>query len=196
MRKRTLYTMFRETVRDHADRPAVRFKRRKQPDYTTCTYQELDAWVQRFRGGLDALGLRKGDRMALVSHENRAEWAVADLAAQSLGLITVPIYGTLPAAQVAYYLRDSEARAIVAGDSKQRAKIAECRAELPALEHVIAMEGEQADLDAEGSLAFETVCGREADGRSKAELDAAAEYISPDDVATLIYTSGTTGDPK
>src|SRR5438552_13226362 len=110
--------MFRETVRDHGDRPAVRFKRRKEPDYTALTYAELDAWVQRFRRGLDALGLRKGDRVALISHDNRVEWAVTDLAAQSLGLVTVPIYGTLPAAQVSYYVRDSNAKVIVVSDSK------------------------------------------------------------------------------
>lgn len=188
--------MFRETVRLHGDRPAVRFKRRKDPAYTSYTYLEYDERIQLFRRGLDALGLRKGDRVALISHENRAEWAIADLASQSLGLVTVPIYGTLPAAQVSYYLRDSNARAIVAGDSKQRAKIAEFRADTPSLEFVIAMEGAQDQLDAEGSLAFETVCQRAESGRTQAELDAVAASIDPDDVATLIYTSGTTGDPK
>ena len=188
--------MFRETVRLHGDRPAVRFKRRKEPDYTSYTYREYDERIQRFRRGLDALGLRKGDRIALISHENRVEWAISDLAAQSLGLVTVPIYGTLPAAQVAYYMRDSGARAIVVGDSKQRAKIAEFRAETPSLEFVIAMEGTQEQLDGEGALAFETVCQRGEMGRAAAELDAIAKGIGPDDVATFIYTSGTTGDPK
>ena len=188
--------MFRETVRLHGDRPAVRFKRRKENTYTSYTYREYDERIQGFRRGLDALGLRKGDRVALISHENRVEWAIADLAAQSLGLVTVPIYGTLPAAQVAYYLRDSNARAIVAGDSKQRAKVAEFRAETPSLEFVIAMEGAQDKLDGEGALAFETVSQRGEAARTSAELDAVAQCIDPDDVATLIYTSGTTGDPK
>src|SRR6476659_3493009 len=117
--------MFRETVRRHGDRPAVRFKRRKEPDFVSYTYREFDERIQAFRRGLDALGLKKGDRVALTSHENRVEWAITDLAAQSLGLVTVPIYGTLPAAQVAYYIKDSNARAIVVSDAKPRAKVKE-----------------------------------------------------------------------
>jgi long-chain acyl-CoA synthetase len=188
--------MFRETVRKHGDRPAVRFKRRKEPDFVAYTYREFDERIQAFRRGLDALGLRKGDRVALTSHENRVEWAITDLAAQSLGLVTVPIYGTLPAAQVAYYINDSNARAFVVSDSKQRAKVAEFRSEVPTLEFLISMDGTQDQLDAEGWLAFETVNQRGESGRAVAELDEIAAGINPDDVATLIYTSGTTGDPK
>jgi long-chain acyl-CoA synthetase len=196
LERRTLYAMFRETVRLHGDRPAVRFKRRKETGYTVYTYSELDGRIQSFRRGLDALGLRKGDRIALISHDNRVEWAIADLASQSLGLITVPIYGTLPAAQVAYYVRDSGARAIVVSDSKQRAKIDAFRAETPSLETVISMDGEQSQLDAEGAVAFDTISIRGETGSTFAELDAVADTVSPDDVATIIYTSGTTGDPK
>jgi long-chain acyl-CoA synthetase len=196
LERRTLYAMFRETVRLHGDRPAVRFKRRKETEYTSYTYAELDQRVQEFRRGLDALGLRKGDRVALISHDNRVEWAIADLAAQSLGIVTVPIYGSLPAAQVSYYVRDSNARAIVVSDAKQRSKVAEFRTEATDLEFVIAMDGDAEQLEAEGALAFETVSKRGEAGRPAAELDAVANSVDPDDVATLIYTSGTTGDPK
>jgi len=188
--------MFRETVRGHADRPAVRFKRRKEPDFVSYTYREFDERIQAFRRGLDALGLQKGDRVALTSHENRVEWAITDLAAQSLGLVTVPIYGTLPAAQVAYYINDSNARAFVVSDSKQRAKVAEFRDQAPDLEFLISMDGTPDQLEPEGWMAFKTVEQRGESGRSIAELDEVASGINPDDVATLIYTSGTTGDPK
>ena len=196
MIRRTLYAMFRETVRLHGDRPAVRFKRRKEPDYTVYTYRELDEKVQAFRRGLDALGFSKGDRVALISHDNRPEWAISDLAAQSLGLVTVPIYGTLPAAQVAYYVRDSNARGIVVSDAKQRAKVDEFRSNTPDLQIVVSMDGTQDQLDVEGALAFDTVYERGKSGRAAAELDAIAAEVNPDDIATLIYTSGTTGDPK
>lgn len=197
MQQRTLYTMFKETVSRHGADPAVRFKIGKETEYTTLTYQEFSGKVVKFRRGLDALGLRKGDRIALISHENRVEWAIADLAAQSLGLITVPIYGSLPASQVAYYMRDSSAKAIVISDHKQLAKIQEVRAELPELEFVIAMEGDQEKLADASALAFEEVVRRgESSGRSESELDAISASIDPDATATFIYTSGTTGDPK
>lgn len=197
MNRRTLYTMFCETAAAHGARPAVRFKRPKETDYTTYSYRELQQRVQEFRAGLDALGLRKGDRMALTSHENRVEWAIADLAAQSLGILTVPIYGTLPAAQVAYYINDSGARALVLSDRKQQLKLKEFRASTPGLEFVISMEGDEAALSADGMIGFAAVAAKGVEaGRDQAELDAISKSIDPDEVATLMYTSGTTGDPK
>jgi long-chain acyl-CoA synthetase len=197
MQARTIYQMFQETVRQHGARPAVGFKEGKADSFTYWSYTELAERVRRFRRGLAALGFQKGDRIALISHENQVGWAVTDLAAQSLGLITVPIYGTLPAAQVAYYLRDSGARGFVVSDAKQVAKAVEIRPDVPTLETVIAMQGEPETLERQDILPFETVYQRgEADAIDEAALDAQAAAILPDDIATVIYTSGTTGDPK
>ena len=153
--------------------------------------------MRAFARGLDALGLRKGDRIALISHDNRVEWAITDLAAQYLGLVTVPIYGTLPAAQVAYYVERFRGAGHAVSDAKQRAKVKEFRAETPALEFVISMDGKPEELEAECTLAFDDVYqAGEAAGRDQATLDAVAASVSAHDFATLIYTSGTTGDPK
>ena len=196
MQTRTLYQMFQETVRQHGSRPAAGFKAGKAKEYTYWTYAELDQKVRALRRGLNALDLVKGDRIALLS-ENRVEWAVTDLAAQSLGLINVAPYASLPAEQVAYIVRDSGARAIVVSDAKQRAKVASFHADAPALEYVIAMDGEPETLEEEGVLPFEAVVARgEATGKDEAALDALSATVHPDDTATLIYTSGTTGDPK
>src|SRR5579884_2132023 len=196
MQERTLYQMFQETVRRYADRPAVGFRTGKATQITTWTYTELAERVRAFRRGLDALGLVKGDRIALLM-ENRPEWAIADLAAQSLGLVTVAPYASLPAEQVAYIVRDCGARALVVSDAKQRAKVNTFRKETPALEFVIALDGEPENLEREGILPFDTVSARgEAAGRDEAALDALSAAVRPDDLATLIYTSGTTGEPK
>jgi long-chain acyl-CoA synthetase len=197
MQPRTLYTMFQQTVQTYPNANAVGFRSSRNQDYTFWTYRQFDEQVRAFRRGLDALGLRKGDRLALMSHENRVEWAIADLAAQSLGIVTVPIYGTLTASQVAYYLRDSGARMAIVADQKQRQKIQAHRAELPSLEYLVNMTGTQAELEAEGALAFDEVKAIGVrNGKSEAELDALSAQVQPDDLATLIYTSGTTGEPK
>lgn len=197
MAERTLYRMFLDTVEAHGDRNAVGFKVGKAAEYTYWTYRQLDQKVRDFARGLDALGLRAGDRLALTSHENQVEWAIADLASQYLGIITVPIYGTLPASQVAYYIQNSGARGLVLSDSKQRTKLRQFRAETPSLEFVIAMEGSQEELNADGILAFETVYQRGAsEGRDGGTLHRLFEAVRADDTATLIYTSGTTGNPK
>lgn len=197
MAERTLYQMFLETVQAHGEKKAVGFRAGKAAEYVYWTYRELNDKVRAFARGLDALGLRKGDRIALISHENRVEWAITDLAAQSLGLVTVPIYGTLPASQVAYYIKDSGARAILVSDSKQRAKVKEFRVGTPDLEFVISMDGKPEELEADCVLPFETIYKRgETGGRDEKALSGIAQSVRADEMATIIYTSGTTGDPK
>jgi long-chain acyl-CoA synthetase len=189
--------MFQNTVQQYGSRPAVGMRTGKSSEYTFWTYDELAERVRAFRRGLAALGLKKGDRIAILCLENQVEWTITDLATQALGAIIVSIYGTLPASQVEYYLRDSGARILLVADEKQLAKVTEFRAGLSTLETVIAMSGDPDALSAERVLPFCAVydIGRES-SITEAELDAQAESVDPGDVATLIYTSGTTGDPK
>lgn len=191
---RTLYRMFLETVAAYGDRPALSFRCGKAADYTCWSYTELGSRVRGFAAGLHALGLRRGERIALLS-DNRAEWAVADLAAQALGLVTVAPYATLPAAQVADILADSGARLLILSDAKQRAKLAEVRRCVASLQHVVGIDGEPAQLESEGILPFDEVSRRGADVTCD-ELDSVIAAVHPGDVATFIYTSGTTGEPK
>jgi long-chain acyl-CoA synthetase len=190
MDDRTIYQMLRDSVEKFGPRRALGYK--ASDDYRYLTYAELWERVRSFRRGLAALGVKKGDRIVLLS-ENRAEWAVTDLAAQSLGVVTVAIYPTLPTEQVQYLVTDSAARVLVVSDKKQLAKALELRPDVRTLEHVVSMDPTEAD----GVLRFDQVIerGKSADV-SDEELDSTASTVSPDDVATLIYTSGTTGDPK
>ena len=196
MSRRTLYQMFEETARQHGGQAAVGFRVGKAADITKWTYDELAQRVKQFRRGLDAMGLRKGDRIAILA-ENRVEWAITDLAAQALGLINVAPYSSLPAAQVAFIVRDSGAKMLVLSDSKQLKKLKEFRGECPELQYVVAMDGEAEALATESVLPFAAVAERgEADGRDEATLDQIAREVDPDAPAMFIYTSGTTGDPK
>ena len=185
----TIYQVLRESCRNFGSRNALGFK--KDKEYGYITYSELWERVSRFRAALYSLGLRKGDRLAILS-ENRPEWAIADLAAQCMGVITVPIYSTLPMQQVRYIVSDSAARVLVVSDKKQLAKAQEIKGEIRTLEHIISMDA----VDAVSVLSFSELDSREADSVVDQELEAAAGAMSADDTATYIYTSGTTGDPK
>lgn len=155
-----------------------------------------ESWLARARHlalGLHALGIERGDRVALLS-ENRHEWFLVDAALQILGAANVPIYATLPSGQVAYILKDSESKAVVASDTVQQKKLAEICAGLPSLRHVITIDPPTA-IEA---TALEAV---EARGRKEAEANPAAAQklagaVGPEDLASIVYTSGTTGDPK
>ncbi len=145
--------------------------------------------------GLNSLGIQPGDRVAILS-ENRPEWPMADYAILCAGAWTVPIYPTLPGAQITGLLKDCAARAIFVSSSEQLAKIRAIRSGCPALEYVISLEGPTASEP--GSLTLHQVVDR---GRSTLEMspgvfEQRAARVRPDDVATIIYTSGTTGEPK
>jgi long-chain acyl-CoA synthetase len=145
--------------------------------------------------GLNSLGLQPGDRVAILS-ENRPEWAMADYAIQCAGAWSVPIYPTLPAGQIAGLLKDCAARAIFVSTAEQLAKIQSIRAQCPALEYVIAVEGGAAAEP--GYLTFHQVVdkGRPTQEMSPGLFEQRAARVRPEDVATIIYTSGTTGEPK
>ena len=116
--------------------------------YQPISHRTVQDRVRRVALGLQALGVQRGDRVAIIS-ENRPEWAIADFACLTAGMTDVPIYPTLPAEQIPYLLQDSGSVAIFVSTKGQLAKIAQIRAECPGLRHVITFmdaRGEGADL--------------------------------------------------
>src|SRR5882724_5973843 len=166
---------------------------RREGRWTELPYRGLAEQVQAASVGLRELGLRDGDRVAILS-ENRPEWAIADYACLAARCTDVPIYPTLPARQAEYILRDSGAVALFVSSPAQLEKALTIRGQLPALRHIIAFDP---DARAPNMLPFEELlaCGRSAIARHP-EWREHALGAGPDDLATLIYTSGTTGDPK
>jgi long-chain acyl-CoA synthetase len=157
-----------------------------------------DIFVERVKNvalGLASLGIRPGDRIALLS-ENRPEWSIADLAILSLGAINVPIYTTQALDQVDYILSDSGARAIFVSNRRLYKHAQPVLANRP-LEHIIFFEPEGAE-DIERGIALTDM---EENGKKLAQqrpgaFEAYLKAVRPDDLATIIYTSGTTGEPK
>jgi long-chain acyl-CoA synthetase len=193
--KGTLTQLFYDAVARHGQKPKAVACKPAGGAWRSLTHQELAQRVQRTGLALQRLGVRRGDRVAILS-ENRPGWLVADFACLAIGVSDVPIYPTLPPLQVRYILADSAAVAIFVSTAPQLAKILEVRTELPALKHIIAM-----DPDAKGpgvtGLADLYAMGAEVEtAGGGANFKTEALSAKPDDVATIIYTSGTTGEPK
>jgi long-chain acyl-CoA synthetase len=157
---------------------------------------ELKTAVEEVSMGLRALGVERGETVAILS-ENRPEWAITDLACLCAAAVDAPIYATLTAQQVLYILNDSEAKALVVSSPHQVRKVQEIRAQAKHLRYVIRLDEVPADL-AEGTITFAEVRaqGREALAKDPDAVRRRAAEVQPGDLATLIYTSGTTGDPK
>ena len=150
--------------------------------------------VRRVALGLEELGVRTGDRVAILS-ENRPEWAVVDYATLALGAADVPIYPNLPADQVAYILRDSGACVAFVSNPDQAAKVVAARSACPALRHVISFGSPTNGVDRSIDM-LETAGATAHNGGQRDAFRDRALKVRPDDLATIIYTSGTTGDPK
>ncbi|MDE3054539.1 MAG: long-chain fatty acid--CoA ligase [Gemmatimonadota bacterium] len=189
----TLNQLFLDAVARHDKPDALQVKVGGR--YEPISHGALFSRVRHAAMGLAELGVRHGDRIALLS-ENRPEWAIADYACLTGGVIDVPIYPNETPEAAAYIINNSGAVAVFVSTAEQAAKIAEVRGECPNLRHVIGFDGVRSpgvdhtllELEAKGAAVL-TPAREDAYRR-----DALA--VAPDHVATIIYTSGTTGAPK
>ncbi|MDB4875215.1 MAG: hypothetical protein JWM41_1661 [Gemmatimonadetes bacterium] len=188
----TLNQLFFDAVSTYNKPDALQVKRNGR--YEPLSHATVEARVRRTALGLEELGVRSGDRVAILS-ENRPEWAIADFACLQLGVTDVPIYPNLPSDQIAYVLRDSGAVAIFVSNAEQAAKVASIRGECPTLRHVITFADSAAGADLTFSSLETSGAAVDTDARRGVLRDRAVG-VRPDDIATLIYTSGTTGEPK
>lgn len=164
--------------------------------YQSISYREMVEQVRALAAGLTALGLEPGDRLALLS-ENRMEWALTDLATLCLGGTTVGMFATLPAGQIEYMARDSQARLFVVSDAKQLAKVVAVRDRLPGLRAIAVFDPPTDEPLPEGVYSLPQVLERGVrEGLTAEAFEVRRRAVRPEDPAAIIYTSGTTGEPK
>ena len=188
----------------------VRDRGRQMPDRIAMREKDFGIWqevswadywnyAELVGHALLALGIEPGDRVAVHS-ENRREWLYTDVGAISVRAITVGLYPTNPAAEVAYLLSNSGARVLIAEDQEQVDKALEVLDQLPDLEHIIYLEprGIRHRYADPKLLSWDDFLALGAKHRD-AEPDAVNRRMAEateDDILTLVYTSGTTGPPK
>jgi long-chain acyl-CoA synthetase len=163
--------------------------------WETLAWSQVGTRVRELALGLLALGLRAGEAVAILSR-SRAEWVQVDFAIFSVGGITVPIYPSYTAEQLAYIVNDSGARLLVVEDAAQLAKVLEVRGRTAGLARIVVIEGH--DRQDPTLLGWEALrqLGRDNDATFGAELATRVAAADPTQVATIVYTSGTTGPPK
>ena len=199
----TLIRIFLDSVVRHP-KPAL-FMRRVEDQAGAGQWEPLSserarADVESFALGLAGLGVRRGDRVALLS-ENRYEWPITDLATVGQGAVTVPIYPTLTPAQSRYILDNAEARVCVVSGAAQLEKLLSVGSSLPAISTIIVMDLPQPAGPPASDPRLRAWSAVLADGARRRAADpngfrALADATRPGDLATIIYTSGTTGEPK
>jgi len=179
----TVAGAFRFTVGRVPDRAALRMRGSTQE----LTWAQLRDRVDELAGGLHALGLRRGDTIALMIG-NRPEFHICDLAAMTLGAVPFSIYQTSSPEQIQYYLENSGARMAIV-EPVHAPRFQEAAANVDTFEQLIVTDDEAPD----GTVTLDEAFAACPEGF---DADEHWQAIESDDLLTLIYTSGTTGPPK
>ena len=189
----TLVDVFEQLALEHKRPDTLNYKHNGQ--WISVSSDELLARARRIAAGFYASGIRKGDRIALLS-DSRVEWTLTDAGCMFAGAIDVPIYPTLPPSQVRYIINDSGASALVLANRAKFDELAEVLKECSKIQLVVIFEEEQAsDIEAL-TLAQLEAKGQQVEIQQPELVDQLSVQTTPDDLATIIYTSGTTGEPK
>ncbi|MCI4667754.1 MAG: long-chain fatty acid--CoA ligase [Bacteroidia bacterium] len=147
---------------------------------------EIIDLAEKAAQGLLALGLQKGEKVAIVSYKNRPEWFIMDVAVQMAGGVSVPLYPTISPNEYVFILNNAEARFAFCGQGDLFEKLKEAQKSVESLTHIFAFDK---DTDAPH---WEDMFSSDHKDKME-EIKAAAQA---DDLVTIIYTSGTTGNPK
>jgi long-chain acyl-CoA synthetase len=187
----TLVELLKQSVAARPSTEVLRFKQDKQ--WLGITGERLAERVRHVALGLYELGIRKGDRVAILA-ESGPLWTISDYAILSNAAVNVPIYPTQAPHQVEYILRESQPKLLFISTARQMKRVDSALSKFTDLRIVSFQPG----TNGENVTAFSELEARGA--HYEAEHPEASDLISsdvhPSDLASIIYTSGTTGEPK
>ena len=189
----TLVELYERTARNHQKNDTLNYKR--DGKWHSISSAEMLRQSRFVALGLYSLGLRKGDRVALLA-ESCVEWVLADQGCMFAAVVPVPIYPTLTPSRVTYIVNDCTARALFVATRSKFVEVETALRECPALEKILMFQPEAESLPNCLTFAELQARGRALDEQQPELAAELARKPLPSDLATIIYTSGTTGEPK
>lgn len=159
-------------------------------DWVSTSTQEYIDQANAISRGLLRLGVKTGDKIAVISMTNRTEWNIMDIGVLQIGAQNVPIYPTISEEDYEYVLNHSEAQYCFVSCTEVLQKVLAINSKLKKLKDVYSFD------DLGNCKSWKEVLELGADTSNQDEVESRKEKVQPEDLATLIYTSGTTGRPK
>jgi long-chain acyl-CoA synthetase len=188
-----LVTMFFTRARENGDAPFL--SRKRDGNWTAISWSEAARQVASLAESLQEIGLKRGDRVMLVS-ENRPEWCIADLGIMAAGCVTVPTYTTNTERDHQHIIEDSGATAVIVSTQKLAAAVMPAALRATNTHHIIGIEplrvGQSGGVEAHD---WTKMVGKQDVDVAACAANAEAAF-KREDLACLIYTSGTGGSPR
>jgi long-chain acyl-CoA synthetase len=190
---KTIVELLENSAKQYGNNPYLFEK--KTDRYESITFKETLEQAYKVTAGFLALGIKKGDRIALLS-EARTDWVISELGIMHAGAVSVPLSITLrEGADLKFRLDHSESRWIIVSNL-QFDKINQIRKELNKIEKIILLDPRESYANDEIYLGEVKSLGREYLEENHDRFTETLKSVGPDDYATICYTSGTTADPK
>ncbi len=199
--EKTISATFLERTRLTPGLTAFRYRNTNEAfgtrgEYREVTFKIFHQECERASLGLRHLGVKPGDRVAILSR-SRYEWTLCDFAILGCGGITVPIYPSSTPAECAHLIQHSDAKIVIAEDEGQLQKILPLLKDLPIVERILLIEPSRVSSPDKVTTLFELQRdGEQERHRSPNAFEDSLRAADRNDVFTLSYTSGTTGIPK
>ncbi len=140
--------------------------------------------------GLLKLGIKPGDKIALITSATRTEWAVMDLGISQIGAVSVPVYPSISAEDYDYIFNNAEVQYCFVSDQDLLDKVMKIKSNVASLKGVFTFD------EIDGAPNWSEVLDLGKDEATQNEVEDLSNSINSEDLATIIYTSGTTGKPK
>jgi long-chain acyl-CoA synthetase len=156
--------------------------------YKTYSTNECIAFINQLSKALLKLGVKKDDKIGLISN-NRPQWNFVDIATQQIGAIIVPLYPTISESEYTFIFNDAEIKYAFVADAELFNKVTNIKPNVPSLKDVYTFN------EVPGAKNWKSLL-EEVNAEDLKEIETLKASVKPDELATLIYTSGTTGNPK
>ena len=179
------------------------------PHYALETYPKTDMFVTKYQGewkktstqefineankisrGLLKLGIKPGDKIALITTNSRTEWAIMDLGLSQIGVVSVPVYPSISPEDYEFIFNNAEIKYCFLSDKDLLNKVTKVKHNIPSLQGIFTFE------NISGAANWKEVLDLGEDDSTQIEVEDLSNTINAEDLATIIYTSGTTGKPK